>query len=120
MEETTDIFGVTHTAAPSVYFHLPVFTGKRQRCQQFSVEQLQSHHNYCQEGCSREWEDGQGSRGGQGWLGGEWTKQKEVGTKQLLWLKFFSSVPEAARLAGMSNFAELSGIRQLSWGLGWR
>lgn len=50
VEETTDIFAVTRTAAPSVYFHLPVFTGKRQRCQRFSAEQLQSHHNYCQGG----------------------------------------------------------------------
>lgn len=27
-EETTDVFRVTRTAAPSVYFHLPVFTAK--------------------------------------------------------------------------------------------
>lgn len=75
VEETTDIFAVTRTAAPSVYFHLPVFTGKRQRCQRFSVEQLQSHHNYCQGGGdgkrARSWggvvggaESDQGGRGG--------------------------------------------------------
>ena len=38
---------VTRTAAPRVYFHRPVFTGERRRCQRFSVERLQSHHNYC-------------------------------------------------------------------------
>lgn len=66
VEETTDILGVTRTAVPSVYFHLPVFAGKRQRCQQFSAERLQSHHNYC------------GAGGGGA---GDWTKEEEVGTK---------------------------------------
>lgn len=66
VEETTDIFAVTRTAAPSVYFHLPVFTGKRQRCQRFSVEQLQSHHNYCQGGGIGK---GPGAGGGSGGCG---------------------------------------------------
>lgn len=100
-----------------------MFTGKRQRCQQFSLEKLQSHHNYCQEGCGGEWGEGQGARGGQGWRGrGEWTKQKEVGTKQLLWFKFFSSVPEAARLAWNEQFCRIEWDlpAQLGPGLGVR
>lgn len=46
-EETRDTFKVTLAASPSVYFHLPVFTGKRQRCQHRSLAKLQSPRNYC-------------------------------------------------------------------------
>lgn len=114
MAETTDIFRVTRTAAPSVYFHLPVFTGKRQRCQQFSVEQLQSHHNYCQGG----WVGKKGTElGDQGWEESG-PRRKTWCPKQLLLFQFFSSVPEAARLARLGNLAELGGICQLSWGWG--
>lgn len=114
VEETTDIFGVTHTAAPSVYFHLPVFTGKRQRCQQFSVEQLQSHHNYCQG-------EGWGRRARSWGAGGEsGPNTKRWGPNQLLPLKFFSCVPEAVRLAWIEQFGRIEWVLPTQLGVtGW-
>lgn len=103
VEETADIFGVTRTADSSVYFHLSVFTGKRQRCQRFSVEQLQSHRNYCQGA------GGEEGRGAGGWprLGESGPRRKRWGPKQLPLLKSFSPVPEAARLAQIEQFGRI-------------
>lgn len=110
MEETTDIFRVTRTADSSVYFHLTVFTGKRQRCQRFSAQQLQSHRNYCQ---------GAGGGGGGGKKGEELgrpggeesgPRRKRWGPEQLSLLKCVS-VPEAARLAQIEQFGRIEGIR---------
>lgn len=107
----TDIFGVTRTAVPSVYFHLPVFAGKRQRCQQFSAERLQSHHNYC---------GGAGGGGQELGAGVQETgpKRKRWGPKQLLPLPF-SLVPEAARFAQTEQFGRIERDPNSAGGRGW-